>query len=110
MHTGQTAKEEQQTLFTFPPSDAPSWVSSSKAFTDTWGRLFKYGFLATFGGLIHAVGVLEGMFTTFSRETEDAILRLLSAISINAQRLLESLADADDEMRRLWETIDLVLA
>lgn len=50
------------------------------------------------------------MFTTFSRETEDAILRLLSAISINAQRLLESLADADDEMRRLWETIDLVLA
>ena len=105
-----TTQDKQRPTSPIPPGDASFWFSSPDALTDTITRLVKYGFLATFGGLIHAVGSLENMLSAFSRDAEGPTLRLLDAIRTNARRQLESLADTDDEMRRLWEVIDLVLA
>ena len=37
-------------------------------------------------------------------------MRLLDGIAANARRQLETFAEGDDVIRRLWEVIDLVLA
>jgi uncharacterized protein with NAD-binding domain and iron-sulfur cluster len=86
------------------------WVPSPEPFAENIGRLLKYGFLATMAGLIEAVGILETVFRALSRYPENLILRLLDAIAANARRQLEAFAEGDDEIRRLWEVVDLVLA
>lgn len=105
-HTNQTAEY----IFSFPFGGGATWTPSLEAVAEPINRLLKYGLLATLGGLVHAVGLLEALLATFSRNAESLVLRLLEAIRSNARQQLESLADTDDEIRRLWEVIDLVLA
>lgn len=74
------------------------------------GRLLKYGMLATTAGLIEAAGLLEMVFRAFASYSDGVVLRLLEAIASNARRQFEALIEGDDDMRRLWEIIDMLLA
>jgi uncharacterized protein with NAD-binding domain and iron-sulfur cluster len=73
-------------------------------------RLFKYGLLATIAGLGEAVALLEAMLWALPQYPINIIVNLLSAVASEARRQIEPLIDNDDEMRRLWEVIDLTLA
>jgi len=73
-------------------------------------RFLQYGMLATTTSLIEATGLLEIVFKSLSHYSATNILRLLDAIAANARRQLEVLIEKDDELRRLWEVIDLTLA
>ena len=77
---------------------------------DSVARLLKYGMLATMTGLTEAAWILEGLLGALPVYPQGVVARFLDAIATNAQRQLASLADGDDEVRRLWEVIDLVLA
>jgi uncharacterized protein with NAD-binding domain and iron-sulfur cluster len=91
-------------------ADARLEVPSVEAIGDTIGRILKYGMLATMASLIEAVGILEVLFGALPQYSESVILRLLEAIGSSARRQLEDFADEDDEVRRVWEVIDVVLA
>lgn len=111
---GQTAQAQSppfdDSLWSMLGELGKTWPPSPSALTEGVTRLFKYGMLATMSGLIHAIGFLEAMFSTFTDFPENLVGRLLDAIADGARRQLETLAESDDELRRLWEVIDLVLA
>jgi uncharacterized protein with NAD-binding domain and iron-sulfur cluster len=78
--------------------------------TDSVTRLLKYGLLTTTASLIEAVDLLRMSFQALFRYPENLILGLFEAIAESARRQFEALAENDDELRRLWEVIDLLLA
>lgn len=73
-------------------------------------RLIKFGLLATVAGLSEAVSLLEAMLRTVPLYPDNIILNFLGAVGTAARRQIEPLIGNDDEMRRLWEVIDLTLA
>jgi len=76
----------------------------------TIARLIKYGMLATVAGLSEAVALVEVALQTLPRYPTDIIVSLLGAVGSAARRQIEPLIENDDELRRLWEVIDLTLA
>jgi uncharacterized protein with NAD-binding domain and iron-sulfur cluster len=84
--------------------------SSSEEVAAAIARLIKYGLLATVAGLGEAVALLEEMLRALPQYTTDLIINLLAAVGSEARRQIEPLIDNDDELRRLWEVIDLTLA
>jgi uncharacterized protein with NAD-binding domain and iron-sulfur cluster len=74
------------------------------------GRLSRYGELATLTGLIHAVEVLNWVVQALPQLPRDRILQLHELIANAARSRLFSRTRADDELRRLWEIVDLSLA
>lgn len=89
---------------------AGAWLPSGATIAENVGRLIKYGLLATTAGLVEAAGILEIIFRNLSSHPDGLVLRLLEAVASNARAQLESLTGDDDEMRRLWEVVDLVLS
>lgn len=83
---------------------------SVEAVGETIARLMKLGVLATMTGLVEAVRLLEAMLASLSRYPESLPLRLLEEITSSARRQLAIIAEQDDETRRLWEIIDIMLA
>lgn len=73
-------------------------------------RLIKYGILATVAGLSQAVALLEVTLQALPRYPTEIIVSLLGAVGAAARRQIEPLIANDDELRRLWEVIDLTLA
>lgn len=73
-------------------------------------RLLKYGVLATMAGLIQGTEILEVTLRSLYLFPDNVVLRFLEAIASGCRVQLEGLASGDDELRRLWEVIDLVLA
>lgn len=77
----------------------------------TLQRLVKLGFAGTLGGVIQAVESLALLVETLpGAPPTDLALRLLDSVSATARKLIESRLEGDDELRRLWEIIDLMLA
>ncbi len=66
--------------------------------------------LATVAGLSEAVALLDVALQTLPRYPTDIIVSLLGAVGSAARRQIEPLIENDDELRRLWEVIDLTLA
>jgi uncharacterized protein with NAD-binding domain and iron-sulfur cluster len=73
-------------------------------------NLLKYGVLSTTAGLVQAVAVLEVLLTTLSRNSRNTAVELLQSVAATARRRLEAVIERDDEVRYIWEIIDLVLA
>jgi len=73
-------------------------------------RLTKYGELATLGAILEGLGLMELILRAIPGVPDDALLGLHGAIATAARRQLESLTENDDELRRLWEIVDLLLA
>jgi uncharacterized protein with NAD-binding domain and iron-sulfur cluster len=73
-------------------------------------RLIKYGLIATIAGLSEAVALLEIVLRAMPQFPTGIILNLLGLVGAAARRQIEPLIEDDDELRRLWEVIDLTLA
>ncbi|MBX3024564.1 NAD(P)-binding protein [bacterium] len=73
-------------------------------------RIGKYGMLASLASLVEVAGLLETVLRTLAADQQHTVLRVVNALAANARRQLEALAARDDEIRRLWEVIDLALA
>ncbi len=73
-------------------------------------RLLGLGWIATIGGLIEAVEMLETAFAGRAVFPVDGIARLLEVIASSARRQLESLLENDPELTVLWQGIDLAMA
>jgi uncharacterized protein with NAD-binding domain and iron-sulfur cluster len=73
-------------------------------------RLMKLGQLATFTALMEALGVMELALTAARRIPDNVLLRFHDAVATAIRAQLDALIQRDDEARRLWEIIDLVLA
>lgn len=94
--------------------NAPSWqqagLPSPADVLANITRLLKYGLLATTAGLSEGVSLLAIVFRAFSLYPADVILRFLDAIATNVRCQLEALIEHDNELRQVWEVVDLVLA
>lgn len=82
---------------------------SPEALLDSVNRLLRYGQIATLAGLIEACRLLEGALGTVVQAPDNLLLRLIDAVAAGARRFVESLVETDDEARRIWELVDLVL-
>ncbi len=89
---------------------APSFIPSAREMAAAVAQMLKYGALATTAGLIKGAELLRVALASISGGSEGMVLRLLEAIAAGARRQMAALVGADDELRRLWEIIDLVLA
>lgn len=89
---------------------AQSYLASARELSGAVAQLLKYGALATIAGLIKGAELLQTALASISASSDGAILRLLEALAVGARGQMAALFGGDDEMRRLWEIIDLVLA
>jgi len=86
-----------------------------EAVLDSLVRLIRYGHLATLVGLAEAMRSLAILFGAWSRHppgrgAEAAVVRPLENVARSALRLLSELARRDDELRRVWVVVDLLLS
>ena len=72
-------------------------------------RLLRYGQLATFVGITQASELLESGLRLLPLGRNSIVDEVADAMAQSARRHLEAIADVDDEIRRLWSIIDLVL-
>lgn len=93
-----------------PSADRAPAGTEPYAIADTMMRWLRFGELATLTGLIQAMQVLDVAVRTMPAFPRELILQFHAAIASAAQRQLHDRAAANDEVRRLWEIVDLVLA
>jgi uncharacterized protein with NAD-binding domain and iron-sulfur cluster len=84
--------------------------AATEAAPDQVARLLRYGEIASLTALIEGVATLETMIGDLSRYSENLVLRFLDNLATNARAQLDSLAETDPEVRRLWTIIDVTLA
>ena len=85
-------------------------MSSAEALAESISRLIKYGAVATLGGVIECLDLLQITIATVPGYYSTQVARSLEIVAASARRLMEPLAEADDELRWLWEITDLLLA
>jgi uncharacterized protein with NAD-binding domain and iron-sulfur cluster len=90
--------------------DASGASPAGEAIGDAVKRILKLGVVATMAGLMEAVSMLELVLGSLPQYSENTVLHLIDSIGANARRQLAVFTEADDEARRLWEIIDMVLA
>ena len=73
-------------------------------------RLLTYGLLATAGGLVEALGILQMMLGAITNYSGQQVSQLLDSIAAAARVQLNYLLDSDDEARRVWEIVDVTIA
>jgi uncharacterized protein with NAD-binding domain and iron-sulfur cluster len=73
-------------------------------------RWLRYGELATLTGIIQATELLDLVVRNLPAYPRDLILSFHGQIAGAARAQLHARTEADDELRRLWEIIDLTLA
>jgi uncharacterized protein with NAD-binding domain and iron-sulfur cluster len=59
---------------------------------------------------MQGVALLEVVLSSLTDYPRNIVLRFLDAVVVNARRLLEGRLEADPELRRIWQVIDLALA
>jgi uncharacterized protein with NAD-binding domain and iron-sulfur cluster len=97
------------------PRFSPLSPLSPNTVIDGLARLVRYGYLATLVGLAEAMRGLAVLFGAWShrppeRGVESSVVRPLETVARSALRLLSDLARRDDELRRVWVVVDLLLA
>jgi uncharacterized protein with NAD-binding domain and iron-sulfur cluster len=90
--------------------DASGASPAGEAIGDAVKRILKLGVVATMAGLMEAVSMLELVLGSLPQYSENTVLHLIDSIGANARCQLAVFTEADDEARRLWEIIDMVLA
>jgi uncharacterized protein with NAD-binding domain and iron-sulfur cluster len=85
-------------------------VGTPESLLEDVSRLLKLGQLATLAAVVEALGLVESVLGVLPRFPESMLVRFLDAISSAARGQLEKVTGKDDELRRLWEIIELVLA
>ena len=78
---------------------------------DLAARSLKYGQLAVSAIVLEALGLARSAIETATPgATGGPLLSLLDRLGAVARRQIDTLADADGEVRRIWEIVDVVLA
>ena len=72
--------------------------------------LLRYGLLGSVAIAIEALVLLEAALKTVSNLGQGVPVRLLQAVATAVKGRLENLVAVDDDVRRRWEIVDLVLA
>lgn len=100
------AKAEPPAAGAAPPgaSRAPSDVAAMMS------RLLRFGELASLTGILQAMQVLDSVVRNLPQYPGDLILRFHAQIAAAVRTQLHARTSADDEIRRLWEIVDLTLA
>lgn len=73
-------------------------------------RLLKYGIVASFTGLIEAMGLLQVAIEGVPGLSEGLLLRFCESLSSTARAVLQPLVEIDDEIRWIWEITDLLIS
>jgi uncharacterized protein with NAD-binding domain and iron-sulfur cluster len=76
--------------------------------------IFRYGQLAAAAALFETGEALrqavDAWLPRMSRDAVEPLLRPIDALAAAARRQLEQMVDADGELRRVWQVIDVILA
>jgi uncharacterized protein with NAD-binding domain and iron-sulfur cluster len=72
--------------------------------------LLRYGLLGTVAIAVEALVLVEAALKTVSDVAQGVLVRLLQAVAAAVKGRLENLVAVDDDVRRRWEIVDLVLA
>jgi uncharacterized protein with NAD-binding domain and iron-sulfur cluster len=84
---------------------------NSKAAADT---LLRYGQLASAAAMFEASDTLrqaiEAWLPQMMQAPSEMLIRLIDSFAAAARRQLDAIVAGDDELRRIWQVIDLILA
>jgi uncharacterized protein with NAD-binding domain and iron-sulfur cluster len=100
------AAPEKEALF---PELSPDSITAD-VLLSTAGRLLKHGAAAAFRLLMEAMALLELALERAPRMPQGPLAGVVEAVAHTVRQRFESLIARDDEVRRLWEVLDLVLA
>lgn len=73
-------------------------------------RMLRMGHLATLGGALEALHIMSAAIGAMPKASESMLLQLHDMVDRAVRAQLEELVRRDDEVRRLWEIVDLCLA
>lgn len=85
-------------------------VQSTAELLDRISRLVRYGQLATLTGALQATQLLQAAMRANPRMPAPPLLELVDLAASVAKAQLDTLLGHDDELRRVYEIVDLVLA
>jgi uncharacterized protein with NAD-binding domain and iron-sulfur cluster len=88
---------------------SPTDVASPEALVAAAARLAKYGAAIGLGALVEAMGLLESALARLPLLPQSPLSGLVDAVASAARAGLEAMMERD-EVRRLWEILDLILA
>jgi uncharacterized protein with NAD-binding domain and iron-sulfur cluster len=89
---------------------ARAGVGTPEAYLESMSRFMKYGQLATLAAIVEALNLMEIVIGAPPRYPENLFLRFHDVVAAAVRSQFEALIRSDDELRRLWEIVDLVLA
>ncbi|MEY4550035.1 MAG: hypothetical protein RL685_6230, partial [Pseudomonadota bacterium] len=89
---------------------SPEVSAPSGDLAETMLRWLRYGELATLAGLLQALELLDTVVRNLPDYPRDLILQFHEGIAAAARAQLASRIHRDDELRRLWEIVDMTLA
>jgi uncharacterized protein with NAD-binding domain and iron-sulfur cluster len=93
-----------------PSANAQPFATTPAAVVEGINRLLRIGQLASLGAVLEALRFMQLAVTALPQYSESLVLRFHDTISSAVRALLEELITRDDELRRLWEIVDLALA
>jgi uncharacterized protein with NAD-binding domain and iron-sulfur cluster len=110
IRTIEIERDRSAALETDPfPELAPDSITAD-VLLSTAGRLLKHGAAAAFRLLMEAVALLELALGRAPLLPQSPLAGVVEALAHTLRQRFESLIAQDDEVRRLWEVLDLVLA
>lgn len=83
---------------------------TTEAVLDAVERLVRYGQLATLAAVTQGAAILEAVVERLPVIPTSVALKLIDMVGAGARRRLDELVETSDEIRRVWEVLDLVLA
>ena len=98
------------TAQTFYQQAGKGTLAGSALILEEITRLVKYGQIVTMAGVLAALDLLKSIFANLPRYPENIVLRFLDVLGTNVEQQLEKIVAVDDEARRVWEVVDLLLA
>ncbi len=105
VHVGKVTEESSGSRAQGGPFPTnPAAVSEGVA------RLLRMGQLASFGAILEGLNLMQVGLAAFSQYPQSALLQLHEMVAQGVRNQLEALIVSNDELRRLWEIIDLTLA
>jgi len=98
---------------TLDPETARSGPAQACTHAETFdlvGTLARYGQVATLGGIVHAISLLETALGSQGENRSNVLLGTIDTIRSTARSLLEQRLEHDLTTRRIWQVLDLTLA
>jgi uncharacterized protein with NAD-binding domain and iron-sulfur cluster len=96
-----------------PASESPSadmpFPTTPSAIADGMSRLLRLGQLGTFGAILEGLRLIQ-VAVAGVPYPQNLLLQFHDAIAAAVRAQLESLIERDNEVRRVWEIVDLSLA